>query len=78
MQTPIHEFTADELDTLHAWEKCLIEMAVHDKHSYEATAEFYGLPVGTVKSRINRVRGKIAKLRAAQVAAAPAEERSTA
>lgn len=46
-------------------EQCKLIQLLHDeKMSYDAIAKQTELPLGTVKSRINRGRGKIIELRA--------------
>lgn len=65
MRNVINEFTDAELDTLDIGVRNLVTHCVCNGNSYEHAAQEYGLPVGTVKSRINRARAKIAKLRSA-------------
>jgi DNA-directed RNA polymerase specialized sigma24 family protein len=60
----ISEFTGAELDLLPIKVRNLVAACCCNGHSYDAAATQYGLPLGTVKSRINRARAKIAKHRA--------------
>lgn len=68
MRNVIKEFTDAELDTLQIEVRNLLKCCVCNGNSYEHAAQEYGLPVGTVKSRINRARAKIAKSRQAREA----------
>lgn len=58
------EFTDAELETLDIRVRNLVTMCVCNGNPYEMASDHYGVPLGTVKSRINRARAKIAKLRA--------------
>ena len=64
MTMPIRDFTDAELDTLDIKVRNLVTMCVCNGNPYEMAARQYGIPVGTVKNRINRAREKIAKRRA--------------
>lgn len=61
------EFTDAELDALPLKVRNIVTMCVCNGNPYEMASDHYGVPIGTVKSRINRARAKIAKLRAAAV-----------
>jgi DNA-directed RNA polymerase specialized sigma24 family protein len=72
------EFTDTELGTLDIAVRNILTAATCNGHSYHAVAEQFGVPVGTVKSRINRARAKIAAMRvknlvhrASELASAP-------
>lgn len=60
------EFTDAELGTLDIKVRNILTAATCNGNSYQAVAEQFGIPVGTVKSRINRARAKIAAARAEQ------------
>lgn len=58
------EFTEAELGTLDITVRNILNAATCNGHSYQAVAAQFQIPVGTVKSRINRARVKIAAMRA--------------
>jgi RNA polymerase sigma-70 factor, ECF subfamily len=59
------EFTEQELDGLPPDQGAALAAHAIDKMRYEAAAAFLQVPIGTVKSRINRARKKITEMRAA-------------
>lgn len=64
MRDTIMEFTDAELATLPLKVRNLLTAHVCNNNPYQKIADDFGIPLGTVKSRINRARAKIAKLRA--------------
>lgn len=59
------EFTDAELGALSIIVRNILTAATCNGHSYQDVAAQFQIPVGTVKSRINRAREKIAAMRAA-------------
>lgn len=59
-------YQSDEphLAKLPRFTRALLESATNDGMSYDAIAKLFDIPLGTVKSRINRARTQILKLRA--------------
>lgn len=59
-------YTSDEpyLAKLPATSRVLLEAQTNHGEKYSAIAAAFNLPIGTVKSRINRARARIIKLRA--------------
>lgn len=55
--------TDAELDELPIVQRNVFVAYVHNGASYEAISEYFGIPVGTVRSRLHRARKKIAGIR---------------
>lgn len=65
MRNTTNDFTDAELGTLSIKVRNLLMACVCNGNSYKEVAAQNGIPEGTVKSRINRARAKIAALREA-------------
>jgi DNA-directed RNA polymerase specialized sigma24 family protein len=61
---PIREVTEQELEGLPRDQRAALAAHVLGKMNYEAAAAYLQIPIGTVKSRINRARSKIIRMRA--------------
>lgn len=65
------EFTDAELGTLDITVRNILTAATCNGHSYQDVADQFHIPVGTVKSRINRARAKIAAARVKATSLSP-------
>ena len=55
----------DHLRKLDQSTRDILKLATNEGKDYETISAIAGIPIGTVKSRINRARAKIIELRAA-------------